>query len=383
MTNGALPFFDLKAQYARLKTEIDAGIHRVLDHGQFILGPEVAEFERALAAYTGAGHVIGVSNGTDALMLSLLALGVGPGDAVYVPAFTFTATAEVVLLLGATPIFVDVREDTFNLDTEDLSRAIRATHGLRPRAVVAVDLFGLPADYPRISEIAQEYGMQVIADAAQSLSGAIEGVRVGGLAPLTATSFFPAKPLGCYGDGGAVFASDGQMAEKLRSLRAHGTGKAKYDIVHIGMNARLDTLQAAILLVKLKALEEERGRREALSRYYDARLSDHVTVPARPEGYVSAWAQYTLQLDARDEIQAALGAAGIPTQIYYPCPMHLQPAYAAYGEGKGSLPVSEKVSARVLSLPMHPYMPEDAAARICDALCEAVAPRRGLMRVGG
>ena len=383
MTNGALPFIDLHAQYAQLKPEIDAAIHKVLDHGQFILGPEVAEFERALAAYTGAGHVIGVSNGTDALMLALMALGVGAGDAVYVPAFTFTATAEAALLLGAAPVFVDVREDTFNLDTEALSRAIHATHGLRPRAVIAVDLFGLPADYQRISQIAQAHDLHVIADAAQSLSGAIDGVRVGSLAPLTATSFFPAKPLGCYGDGGAVFAGDGQMAEKLRSLRAHGTGKAKYDIVHTGMNARLDTLQAAILLVKLKALEEERARREALSRYYDARLSDHVTVPARPAGYVSAWAQYTIRLEARDEVQAALGKAGIPTQIYYPRPMHLQPAYAAYGGGKGSLPVSEKLSDCVLSLPMHPYMPEDAAARICDALCGAVAPRRNRMRAGG
>lgn len=369
--NEPVPFIDLQAQYRRLKPEIDARMHAVLDHGQFILGPEVAEFERALAHYVEVAHVIGVSNGTDALMLGLMALGVGRGDAVYVPAFTFTATAEAVLMLGATPVFVDVRPDTFNLDADDLARAIHYTRDLRPKAVIAVDLFGLPADYPRIAAIAQAHGMSILADAAQSLSGGAGGRRVGNLAQLTATSFFPAKPLGCFGDGGALFTPDPQMAEQLRSLRAHGTGKAKYDVVRIGMNARLDTLQAAILLVKLTVLEEERGRRETLSRYYDARLAKSVTTPARPAGHVSAWAQYTIQLDARDEMQAALAQAGIPSQVYYPRPMHLQPAYAAYGGGQGSLPVSEKLAARVLSLPMHPYMPEDVAARICDAVCSA------------
>ena len=367
-----VPFIDLQAQYHRLKPQIDARMHAVLDHGQFILGPEVGEFERTLGEFAGGTHVIGVSNGTDALMMALMVQDIGPGDAVYVPSFTFTATAEAVLMLGATPVFVDVLEDSCNLDADDLVRAISQTKGLRPKAVIAVDLFGLPADYQRIGAVAAAHGMQVIADAAQSMSGAIDGVRVGKLAPLTATSFFPAKPLGCFGDGGALFTSDAEMAEKLRSIRGHGTGKAKYDIVRIGMNARLDTLQAAILLVKLTVLEQERSNREKLSRYYDSRLSNMVRVPARPAGYQSAWAQYTIQLDHRDRVQAALSKSGIPTQIYYPRPMHLQPAYAGYGGGAGSLPVSEYLSRKVLSLPMHPYMPEEVAAHICDALCAAV-----------
>ncbi|MEQ1887637.1 MAG: DegT/DnrJ/EryC1/StrS family aminotransferase [Alphaproteobacteria bacterium] len=365
-------FIDLPAQYRRLKSQIDTRMQAVLDHGQFILGPEVAEFERALGAFAGGAHVIGVSNGTDALMMALMAHDIGPGDAVYVPSFTFTATAEAVLMLGATPVFVDVREDTCNLDANDLARAIAETGELRPKAVIAVDLFGLPAEYRRIGEIAAVHNMHVIADAAQSLSGVQEGVCVGRLAPLTATSFFPAKPLGCFGDGGALFTPDSEMAEKLRSLRGHGAGKAKYDIVRVGMNARLDTLQAAVLLVKLTVLEEERGSREKLSRYYDARLSNRVSVPARPAGSLSAWAQYTIQIDHRDRVQAVLAQSGIPTQIYYPRPMHLQPAYAGYGRGAGSLPVSEKLSHRVLSLPMHPYMPEEVAQRICDAVCAAV-----------
>ncbi|MGK2871865.1 MAG: DegT/DnrJ/EryC1/StrS family aminotransferase [Alphaproteobacteria bacterium] len=372
MMGAPVAFIDLQAQYRRLKPQIDARMHAVLDHGQFILGPEVAEFERALGEYTGGPHVVGVSNGTDALMMALMAHGIGPGDAVYVPSFTFTATAEAVLMLGATPVFVDVLEDTCNLDVEDLKRAIVQTQGLRPKAVIAVDLFGLPADYGRICDVAAAHDMQVIADAAQSMSGAIDGVRVGKLAPLTATSFFPAKPLGCFGDGGALFTCDPEMAEKLRSIRGHGTGKAKYDIIRIGMNARLDTLQAAILLVKLTVLEEERNNREKLSRYYDSRLSNVISALARPAGYQSAWAQYTIKLEHRDQVQAALSQSGIPTQIYYPRPMHLQPAYAAYGAGEGSLPVSENLSRRVLSLPMHPYMPEDVAARICDAVCAAV-----------
>lgn len=370
--NTSIPFIDLQAQYGRLKPQIDAGIHAVLDHGQFILGPEVAQFERALGEFVGGAQAVGVSNGTDALMMALMAHDVGPGDAVYVPSFTFTATAEAVLMLGATPVFVDVLEDTCNLDAIDLTRAIAHTKSLQPKAVIAVDLFGLPADYKKIADVALAHRLHLIADAAQSLSGAIGCTRVGMLAPMTATSFFPAKPLGCFGDGGALFTSDAEMAEKLRSIRAHGTGKEKYDIVRIGMNARLDTLQAAILLVKLTVLDEERGNREKLSRYYDARLSNLVSLPARPGGYQSAWAQYTIQLDHRDQVQVALAQCGIPTQIYYPRPMHLQPAYSRYGDGVGSLPISEKLSRRVLSLPMHPYMPEDVAQRIGDALCTAV-----------
>jgi len=367
----SIPFVDLKAQYDDLKGEIDAGIQRVLDHGRFILGPEVQEFETALAEHVGVAHVVSCANGTDALILALMAENIGPGDAVFVPSFTFTATAETVLLLGATPVFVDVDEDNFLIDCDDLEQriaAVKKAGNLTPRAIIPVDLFGLPADYASLEKIATAHDLFLLADAAQSLGGAAQGRAVGGLAPATATSFFPAKPLGCYGDGGALLTDDAARAELWRSLRGHGTGKAKYDVVRVGLNSRLDTLQAAILLAKLKVFAGEIEARDQLAKTYDAALKDSVKTPSLSEGLRSAWAQYTIQTDDRDGLKFRLGEKGVPTAIYYPLPMHLQTAYRSLGEGEGSLPVTEGLCQKVLSLPMHPYMDDATAAHICDTV---------------
>jgi dTDP-4-amino-4,6-dideoxygalactose transaminase len=375
-----MAFVDLKAQYRRLQAQIDARIRAVLEHGQFILGPEVAELERELAAFAGAPHALAVSSGTDALMMALMALGVGRDDAVFLPAFTFTATAEVVLLVGATPVFVDVDPRTFNIDPgsmrEQVERMARAGR-LRPRVVMPVDLFGLPADYPTVEKIAGDFGLSVVADAAQSFGGRLGATRVGALAPLTATSFFPAKPLGCYGDGGAVFATGDEHAAVLESIRAHGKGADRYEIVRVGLNARLDTLQAAILLPKLAIFEEELEARERLARFYDERLGGAVQLPGRIAGAQSAWAQYSIVVEDRDAVVRALGEARVPFAIYYPRPMHLQTAYARFGEGEGSLPVSEHLSRRILSLPMHPYLAQDAAERVCEAVLRGVRGAHG------
>lgn len=370
-----LPFVDLKAQYARLKPEIDARISRVLTHGKFILGPEVAELEAALSVYSGVAHVVACASGTDALLMALMAEGVSAGDAVFLPSFTFTATAEVVLRVGATPVFVDVDPATYLLDCEgweDRIRAVEAGGALRARAVIAVDIFGLPADYERFASIAERHGLFLLADGAQSFGAALGDKRVGSLAPVTATSFFPSKPLGCYGDGGALFTDDAALADAYRSTRGHGTGQAKYDIVRIGLNSRLDTLQAAVLLAKLPGFDDEIAARERLAQRYDEALRGRVTLPPRVEGRTSAWAQYTIQVPERDSVASALKAQGIPTAIHYPLPMHLQPAYEAYGDGPGSLPVSERLSEHVLSLPMHPDMDEASAERICSALLRAL-----------
>jgi UDP-2-acetamido-2-deoxy-ribo-hexuluronate aminotransferase len=370
-----VPFVDLAAQYQRLKSQIDARIQVVLDHGRYIMGPEVAELEAALCEFAGCKHAIAVSSGTDALVMALMAEGIGPGHAVFLPAFTFTASAEVILLVGAQPVFVDVDAKTFNLDVEHLRSMIKKVEhdgDLEAKAIVPVDLFGLPADYTAIHKVAGEHDLFVIDDAAQSFGARIGEARIGTLAPVTTTSFFPAKPLGCYGDGGAIFTDDSERAELLRSIRAHGKGLGKYDIVRVGMNGRLDTLQAAILLPKLAVLDDELEVRERLADRYDAQLPEAVTTPARQAGKTSAWAQYSILLDDRDRVTAAMGEAGIPTAVYYPLPMHLQPAYADFGDGKGSLPVSESLSRRIMSLPMHPYLDESTIDRICTALLEAI-----------
>ncbi len=373
-----LPFVDLKAQYADLKPRIDARIHSVLDHGRFIMGPEVGELECALAGFSGAKFALGVSSGTDALLLALMAEEVGPGDAVFLPAFTFTATAEVIAAVGATPVFVDVRADTFNIDVGDLERRVEAVVGagdLRPRAVIAVDLFGLPADYAALHAVADRLGLFVMDDAAQGLGGALGERRIGTLAPVTAVSFFPAKPLGCYGDGGALLTDDEARYERLRCLRIHGQGASQYDIVMIGRNARLDSLQAAILLVKLEVFEAELARRDAIAARYNEALGDVAAVPERSPGITSAWAQYTLRLPAtvRDHVRNVLQAAGVPSMVYYPKPLHLQPAFARWGEGPGSIPVSEALCQEVLSLPIHPYLDESAQDRIITAVRSALA----------
>ena len=362
-----MPFVDLKTQYARLKSEIEARMATVLEHGQFIMGPEVAELEAALAARAGVRHGISCASGTDALLIALMASGVGAGDAVFLPAFTFTATAEVVLTAGAKQVFVDVDPDSFNMDAEDLEKQIeRVGDQLRPRVAIVVDLFGAPAPYDAIDTVAQRFGLTVIADAAQSFGATLRERPVGSLAPVTATSFFPAKPLGCFGDGGALFTDDDALAEVMRSIRAHGKGSGKYDIVRAGLNSRLDTLQAAVLLAKLTVFDDELVSRRRIVSRYDDRLRELVKVPSRQNDAQSAWAQYTIQTDHRDALAAGLKARGIPTAIYYPRPMHQQPAYAEYSDG--SLPISENLAGTVLSLPMHPYLKDMDIDRVCDAV---------------
>ena len=370
-----LEFAGIRAQYAALKDGIALRIAEVFRHGRFIMGPEIEALEAALCTFCGAREAVAVSSGTDALVAPLMALGVGSGDAVFVPSFTFTATAEVALLLGAAPVFVDVGERSFNIDPDDLRRRIaqvRADGALTPKAVIAVDLFGLPADYEALAAIAGEEDLSLIGDAAQSFGGRRGNRNVGTLAPVTTTSFYPAKPLGCYGDGGAVFTDDSGMADRLRSIRVHGQGSVQYAVERVGLNARLDSLQAAVLLGKLPAFEGEVAARNRLADRYDAGLGDVVSTPFRPDGCVSTWAQYSILVDDRDGVRARLAEAGIPTAVYYPAPMHLQPAYRDHGAGEGSLPVSEALCGRVLSLPMHAYMQDEAADRVIEAVRAAV-----------
>ncbi len=367
---------DLKAQYLSLRPRIDARVHKVLREGRYILGPEVEELEAALARLSGARHAICVASGTDALKIALMAEGIGPGDAVFVPAFTFVATAQVVVELGASPVFVDIDGKTFNIDPKDLCRCveeIRRDGGLRARAVIAVDLFGLPADYATINRIAKCYEMFVLADAAQSFGGSAQGRRVGCLAPVTATSFYPSKPLGCYGDGGCVLTDDDSRAEIIRSMRGHGFGPDGHTAIHVGVNSRLDTLQAAILLAKLEVFEDELKARERTAQYYGAELGGVVTTPGCPAGFSSVWAAYTILAQDRDGVREALSRAGVATALYYSVPLHLHPAYASHGNGPGSLPVCEKISQQILSLPIHPYLNEAAANLICRTVVRALS----------
>lgn len=366
-----LEFAGISAQYAVLAPEIAPRMAAVLEHGRFIMGPEVAELETELARFCGAKYAIAVSSGTDALVAALMAYGVGPGDAVFVPSFTFTASAEVILLLGATPVFVDVDGRSFNIDVADLERridSVKKDGSLRPKAIIAVDLFGLPADYGALNSLAEREDLVVIADAAQSFGSIRHGRKAGTMAPATATSFFPAKPLGCYGDGGAIFTDDAELDGRLRSIRVHGQGLVKYEVVRVGLNARLDTLQAAVLLGKLPAFAAEIEARNALADFYDNELRDVAVPPKRFEGHVSAWAQYSILIEDRDGVQTRLKEAGVPTAVYYPLPMHLQPAYAQFGSGAGSLPVCEELCGRILSLPMHGYMKPEASELVAGAV---------------
>lgn len=372
-----MQFIDLKTQYTRLKNEIDAGIHSVLSSQAFIQGPEVRKLEDALADFSGAKRVVTCANGTDALQLALMALGVGPGDAVFVPSFTYTATAEVILLLGARPVFIDSDETTFNIDFDNAEAEIQRTREagvLRPAALLTVDLFGEPVDYDRARALADRHGLFFISDAAQGFGASFRGRRVGsGMADITTTSFFPAKPLGCYGDGGAVFTDNDDWADTIRSICLHGKGAAKYDVVRVGVNSRLDTLQAAILLPKLAIFGDELEKRHAVARRYIDRLGRHVAVPSLPEGDDRhAWAQFTIKVEDRDGVQARLKAAGVPSNVYYPRPMHLQPAYLEYGAGEGSMPAAERLCGIVLSLPMHPYLTDAEIDLICDAVVAAL-----------
>ena len=370
-----IPFIDVAAQRRRLGRRIDDAVGRVLAHCQFILGPEVRQFEDDLAAFCGARHAVGVASGTDALVLVLMAKAIGPGDAVFCPAFTYCATAEAVALVGATPVLVDVEPDTFNIDPASLLRAIATARRLAlvPKAVMPVDLFGLPADYDAIAAVAD--GLFVLGDAAQSFGATLRNRPVGTLAPATATSFFPAKPLGCYGDGGAVLTDDAELAELLRSLRVHGQGVDRYDNVRVGLTGRLDTIQAAVLIEKLKIFPEEIVARDAVARRYQAGLADVARVPKVPSDRSSVWAQYTVRLKpgVRDRLAAALRTQGIPTAVYYQKPLHRQEAYRHQPVADGGLPVSERLADEVVSLPMHGYLDAPTQDRIIAAVRGALA----------
>ena len=370
----AVPLLDLKAQYATIRDEIQEALNRVVESQQFILGPEVRALEQRLGDFCGAAEVVSCANGTDALFLPLMAWALGPGDAVLVPSFTFAATAEVIALLGATPVFVDVDEQSCNLDPAGIGPAVQTARrgGLKPVGLIAVDLFGLPADYRTIESVAREHDLWVMADAAQSFGARVDGAPVGTFGAATATSFFPSKPLGCYGDGGAVLTDDAVLAANLRSLRVHGQGAHKYDTVRVGVNSRLDTLQAAVLLQKLDVLGEEIEQRQRVAELYEKGLADVVQVPQVPTGVTTAWAQYTVRVEHRDEVAARLKADGIPTAVYYPKALHEQPAYRDCPRTPNGLPVSERLAKEVLSLPMHPYLSEADQERVIRAVRQAV-----------
>lgn len=370
-------FIDLKAQYRALQEDINLGIQAVLEDGRYINGPALAQFETELAEYSGVKHAIGCSSGTDALVMPLMAMNVNCGHgqgkqkAVFVPAFTYTASAEVIALVGGRPVFVDVNPTTFNMDPESLREQIERVKKegkYEPAVVMTVDLFGQPADYDALTKVAEEYELDILCDAAQGLGGELNGARVGSFGRVTGTSFFPAKPLGCYGDGGAIFTDDDELAKVIRSIRTHGTGSHKYEVLRIGMNGRLDTIQAAILSVKLAAFEEEIAARNKLADLYKSELEDLLTVPEVMPNARSSWAQYVLKTPDRDALQEHLSERKIPSMVYYPAPMHLQIAYEKYGDGKGSMPVSEGLCHEVIALPMHPYMSDETADEIINGV---------------
>jgi UDP-2-acetamido-2-deoxy-ribo-hexuluronate aminotransferase len=386
-----MQFIDLAAQQRRIRKDIEEGIARVLDHGQYIMGPEIGELEVQLAGHVGAGDAVGCGSGTDALLMALMAAGVGPGDAVFAPTFTFIATAGVVRLLGAVPVFVDIDPVTFNMNPDSLDLAVQACRAndagvhplpghsgsaLRPKAVIAVDLFGIPADYGRIENVARSYDLFLIEDAAQSFGGEIGGRKAGSFGSIACTSFFPAKPLACYGDGGMCFTNDPALADILRSVRVHGQGVDKYRNVRIGINGRLDSMQAAVLLSKFKIFPEEMDMRQKVASRYSWLLETcpGLTAPTVPEACVSAWAQYAILSEnrsRRDSILAGLQKAGIPTAVYYPIPLHLQEAFSFLGYKEGDFPVSEDCAGRIFSIPMHPYLESEDQERIIAAVKKA------------
>jgi len=388
-----MQFIDLGFQQQRIRGRIERAIKAVLDHGQYIMGPEVRELEERLAAYVGVTHAVAASSGTDALLMALMAYEVGPGDAIFTTPFTFIATAEVIRLIGATPVFVDIEPGTCNLSPEALHHAIRAVRendpgiyplpvwddaaaaggaGLTAKGIIAVDLYGLPADYDQINGIAKDEGLFVVEDAAQSFGGEMRGRKAGALANIGCTSFFPAKPLGCYGDGGMCFTDDARLANLMQSISLHGKGGDKYDNVRLGINGRLDTLQAAILLAKFELFPEELELRQSVAQgYSDLLSSSSFVIPAIPEGYRSAWAQYTMMAGTEEERAAGqnrLKSAGIPTAVYYPKPLHLQSAFRSLKYETGAFPVSEDCAKRVFSLPMHPYLTAEELRNIARKL---------------
>ncbi len=390
---GMIPFVDLAAQQRLIKDLLLQRIQRVLEHGQYVMGPEVAELEEKLACFVGVKHAVACSSGTDALVMLLMALGVGPGDGVLTTPFTFAATAEAVMLVGATPVFVDIDPDTFNLAPEHLAMALEALErkdsGIHPlpremvgkisraRCVIAVDLFGLPADYDAICSVATPRQLWVIEDAAQSLGGERGGRRAGGLAHCGATSFFPAKPLGAYGDGGMCFTKHDEIASLLRSIRVHGAGRHRYEHVRVGLNGRLDTIQAAVLLAKLEIFQEELALRQEVATRYSALLAGcaGIRVPSIPQQCKSAWAQFCILAQdhgQRERLRGRLKEEGIPTMVYYPKPLHLQPVFAHMGYKEGDFPVSEETAQRILSLPMHPYLSPDLQEKVATLIQEAL-----------
>ncbi len=373
----SIPFIDLKAQYKQVESAVKKGIDGVLEHGAYVMGPEIAELETRLSSFSAVRHAVGCASGTDALVMALMALEVGPGNAVFTTPFTFMATAEAIALLGATPVFVDIDPVTFNIDPDDLRRKIREVKDertdLTPKGIIAVDLFGQPADYDRIEPLAQNNGLFLIVDAAQSFGATYKGRPVCSFGDIACTSFFPAKPLGCYGDGGMVFAHNDEINKLLVSIRVHGMGEDKYENVRLGINGRLDSMQAAVLLAKFAIFPEEIRKRQAAADRYNTLLSDidGVTVPTVAEGNTSVWAQYSLlarDSEHRAELMDKLKAKDIPSVIYYPKPLHLQKAYSSLGYSEGAFPVSEDIASRIFSLPMHPYIEEPAQEAVAQAL---------------
>lgn len=367
-----MDFIDLQTQQTRIKAEIDAGIARVLAHGRYVFGPEIDELEGKLASFAGAEYAIACANGTDAILLNLMAWGIGPGDAVFCPSFTFCATAEVIALAGATPVFVDVERDTYNIDARSLAEAIDAIvrYGkYRPKAVIAVDLFGQSANYPSIAEICRAYQLKLIADSAQGFGTTLEGHQPLHWADVVTTSFFPAKPLGCYGDGGAMFTNDSDQNQMLRSLHMHGAGQDRYDNVRVGMNSRLDTIQAAVLLPKLEIFADEIRARNRVAETYTAGLEgNRIKTPYIPDGIISTWAQYTIEVSQPNDLSAELREQGIPTARYYPRPVHVQTAYADCPVAPNGLPNTDEAASRVISLPMHPYLEQSDQDRVIEAI---------------
>ena len=368
-----MDFIDLKAQQSKIRAKINKRIKTVLDHGKYIMGPEVYEFEEKLCEYVDMKYCISCSSGTDALLIPLMAYGIGPGDAVITTPFTYIATAEVISLLGAEPIFVDIYKSTYNLNPDGIKDAIynAESKGLNPKAIIPVDLFGLPARYRLINEIAKKYNLIIIEDAAQGFGGEIRKEKSGSFGDVASTSFFPAKPLGCYGDGGAIFTNDEELASKMRSIRIHGSGSSKYENIRLGINGRIDTIQAAILIEKLSIFDKELKLRNQIANYYSRNISNKFQTPTIPKNYLSSWAQYSLLSISeaeRDEVMSVLSNKNIPSMIYYKQPLHLQTVFKKLGYTKGDFPVSERDANQILSIPMHPYLNKDKQNRVIEVL---------------
>ncbi len=369
-----MQFIDLKRQYARIENEIQSGFRKICENAQFIMGSDIYRLEEMLANYVGRKYCLSCSSGTDALLIPLMAWGVGQGDAVFTTPFTFIATSEVVVLTGATPVFVDIDKKTFNISPTELENVIVQTLNegkLIPKAIIPVDLFGLTADYDEIVRIAQKYNLLILEDAAQGFGGVYKGKRACSFGQVAATSFFPAKPLGCYGDGGAIFTDDDNLFEIFKSIRIHGQGSDKYDNIRTGINGRLDTLQAIVIMEKLKIFDDELEKRNYVAKKYNELLKDKLVVPFVPENCLSSWAQYSVLAESawhRSELQQKLKENDIPTAIYYPIPLHLQTAYKELGYKYGDFPASEEISSRIFSLPMHPYLTDEEIEFICSKI---------------